>query len=108
MYAAVAADLPAASPLLSCSFVALALLVTAAIVGGVRWSALRSGLSAAAVARQTMLAAAVGTAWLTLAGVAAGAGALRFDSPPTMLAVFPLVLVLSVGAAFSPIGTRLA
>jgi serine-type D-Ala-D-Ala carboxypeptidase/endopeptidase len=64
--------------------------------------------------RRRSILAAVGmtlglTAWMAATYAAAGFGVLQFPPrPPTMVVVFVLLLVLSVGLGISPVGRRLA
>lgn len=96
------------SPILRSSFVALTVLIAGLFVAGVYWSAVRTGLGRRAALRRSAAAAVLAAAWIAVTGVAAARGALHFEAPPTMLAVFPLVLALAIGLALSPLGKRIA
>jgi len=96
------------SAILRSSFVALTLLIAALFVGAVHWSAVRAGLGGRIAARQDIAAAGVAIAWIALTGLAAARGALHFQAPPTMLALFPIMLVIAIGLALSPLGKRIA
>jgi hypothetical protein len=96
------------SALLRASFVALTLLVAGLFVAGVYWSAMRTGLDRPTVVRRSVLAAALAAAWIAVTGVAAAAGALHFEPPPTMLVLFPSVIAIAIGLALSPLGKRIA
>ena len=98
----------AGSAMLRSSFVAVTLLVAGLFVVAVRWSAVRTGLDRRAALRRTIVAAGLAAAWIALTGVAAARGALHFQTPPTMLALFPCVLAIAVGLALSPLGRRIA
>jgi hypothetical protein len=98
----------AGSVMLRSSFVAVTLLVAGLFVLAIRWSAIRTGLDARAVVRRTTVAAGLAAAWIGVTGVAAARGALHFQTPPTMLALFPCVLVIAIGLALSPVGRRIA
>jgi hypothetical protein len=94
--------------MLRSSFVAVTLLVAALFVIAVRWSAIRTGLDARAVVRRSIVAAGLAAVWIAVTGVAAARGALHFQAPPTMLALFPCVLAIAIGLALSPVGRRIA
>lgn len=98
----------AGSAVLRSSFVAVTLLVAGLFVVAVRWSAVRTGLDRRAALRRTIVAAGLAAAWIALTGVAAARGALHFQAPPTMLALFPCVLAVAIGLALSPLGRRIA
>jgi hypothetical protein len=98
----------AGSMLLRSSFVAVTLLVAGLFVVAVRWSAVRTGLDGRAVVRRSLVAAGLAAAWIALTGVAAARGALHFQAPSTMLALFPCVLAIAIGLALSPVGRRIA
>jgi hypothetical protein len=98
----------AGSVMLRSSFVAVTMLVAGLFVLAVRWSAVRTGLDGRAVARRSVVAAGLAAAWIALTGVAAARGALHFQAPPTMLALFPCVLAIAIGLALSPAGKRIA
>ena len=102
------ASLPEGSALLRELFTSLALFVAAAFAVGVYWSALRAGVARAVVRRQALIAAVASVAWLTVTGMLAARGALHFSAPPTMLPLFPIVILSAIGLAFSPVGRRLA
>ncbi|MFL5579894.1 MAG: hypothetical protein ACJ8AO_05930 [Gemmatimonadaceae bacterium] len=103
-----AADIPAGSPALRASFVALAAAVAALFAAGIHWSSLRTGLPRAAAARRAALAAAVAAAWMAATALAAARGALHFEPPPTMLVVVLLGPAIALAVALSPVGRRLA
>ena len=85
--------------------VVLALLLVTGVF--VAWR--RTGAS---VRRSTLAAAAVTlglVVWMAATYAAAAFGVLRFPpAPPTMIVVFALMLMLSVGLGISPVGRRLA
>jgi hypothetical protein len=90
-------------------FRVLPVILALLLVAGVFVSWRRTGASR----RRSILAAAgmtLGlTAWMAATYVAAGFGLLQFPpEPPTMVVVFVLLLVLSVGLGVSPVGERLA
>ena len=95
------------SPLLRYSFVALAFFVAALVVAAVGWSAAIAGNDRSRWTRHTLIAAVVAAAWMAATGFAAARGLLHFAAPPTMLIVFPAVLVGAVALALSPVGTRI-
>jgi hypothetical protein len=100
--------LAAGSALLRSSFVAVTLLIAGLFVGAVYWSSIRTGLDRGVARRQSVAAAALAAAWIALTGTAAARGALHFQAPPTMLALFPMVLAIAIGLALSPLGKRIA
>ena len=99
---------PVASSALRVSFVGLTLFVAALFVAAVYWSARRGGADRRAAFRRSAVAAAASVAWIALTGVAAARGALHFEAPPTMLALFPAVLAIALGLALSPLGKQIA
>jgi hypothetical protein len=94
--------------MLRSSFVAVTLLVAGLLVAAVYWSAVRTGLGRRAARRQGVAALGLTAAWIALTGLVAARGALHFQAPPTMLALFPIVLVIALGLALSPLGKRIA
>src|SRR5262245_25006992 len=93
---------------LRAGFIALALVVATLFVVAVRWSALRVGCSASVVRRQTAAACVGSLIWMALTGILAARGALHFEPPRTMIALFPVVFIIAAVIAFSPLGRRLA
>ena len=87
----------------------LPLLVAAGFVAAVDWAGRRLGAPATARRRRTTGVALGTIAWLAVTWLAAASGVLgRFDAFPPPFAGFLLALiVVGVGVACSPIGTRL-
>jgi len=106
--ATLAPSLPEGSAALRTLFVGLSLLVAAFFVAGIYWSTLRSGASLAVARRNGSMAAIASVAWLALTGVLASRGALHFSPPPTMLPLFPIIIVSAIGFALSPVGRTVA
>ena len=100
--------LPAGSAPLRALFVSLVLFVAASFVAGVYWSGRRSGLSRAVARRHGLMVAIASAAWIGLTGGLAASGVLHFSAPPTMLPLFPIVILTAIGVALSPVGRRLA
>jgi hypothetical protein len=96
------------SAILRLSFVGLALFVATLFVAAVYWSARRGGVDRRSALRRGAIAAAASAAWIAVTGVAAARGALHFEAPPTMLALFPAVLAIAFGLALSPLGKQIA
>jgi len=96
-----------ASPILSWSFVALAIVVAGAFVAAVHASQVRGARSPSR--RDTMLAAIATAAWLGATLAVAASGGLSFTSrPPTAGILIAAAVVLAVAVATSRLGSRLA
>ena len=101
-------SLPEGSVVLRALFTALTMFVAASFVAGVYWSALRSGTPRPVARRHATITAIASAAWLAISGGLAAAGLLHFSAPPTMLPLFPIIIVSAIGFALSPAGKRLA
>jgi hypothetical protein len=101
-------SLPDGSAPLRVLFLSLALFVAVSVVGGVYWSSLRSGVARSIARRHALIGAAAAAVWLAVTGLLASRGALRFAAPPTMIVVFPIVIISAIVFAFSSVGRRLA
>jgi len=104
----IVASLPEGSAALRVLFVSLTLFVAASVVAGIYWSGRRSGVPRAQARRHAFGGALAAAVWLGLTGALAARGALHFSAPPTMLPLFPIVIVSAIGLALSPLGKRLA
>lgn len=105
---AVDGSLPDGSRLLVVGFVVLSLALVALFVSALHTSARRAGLPLHVARRQAVVGALLAVAWLALTGLAAARGVLRFQSPPSMLALLPLILAVALGVALAPVGRQLA
>jgi len=101
-------SLPDGSLTLRVLFTALAIFIAACFVAAVYSSAIRAGLSRAVARRQASIAAIASTAWLAITAALASRGALHFSAPPTMMPLFPIIILSAIGVAFSPLGRRVA
>jgi hypothetical protein len=100
--------LPVASPGLRLGFITLAVGIAALFTAAVHWAARRAGRDPRTARRDAGIAALLAAVWLVATASAAASGTLHFEAPPTMLIIFPLMLVLVVIVARSGAGTRIA
>ncbi len=98
-----------ASPALSGTFAALAILLALGFVLGVRHAWRRTSSDAGSVRRATLAAAVAAGVWMAGLGAAAAAGRLSFTTtPPTMPLVIVGVGVIGLSVGLSRVGARLA
>jgi hypothetical protein len=101
--------MPAASPLLVASFVALALALAILFVVAVYVSAVHGGLPIGRARGSAARAALFTALWMGATLAAAASGRLSFESmPPTMLPVVAGTFALAFGIGVSRLGARLA
>ena len=103
-----ASTLPTASTGLFTGFVALSVALAALFTAGVYWSSVRTDATPAVARRRATIAAVAAIVWMVATAVAAARGLLHFESPRTMIALFPAVFALAAVIALSPLGRRLA
>jgi hypothetical protein len=97
------------SALLRLAFFGITTLLALLFIAGVYWSAIRSGIARPTAVRHAVLAAVASVAWIAVAAVTATRGVLTFDgTPPTMIFMLLVTLVLVIVVAASPVGRRLA
>jgi hypothetical protein len=98
-----------ASPFLTWSFVALAVVVASAFIAAVHTSGVRTGRAAGHARRDSALAAVATVAWLAGTLALAASGRLTFTSrPPTAAIIIALSLALAFAVGTSRLGLRLA
>ncbi len=90
------------------AFVMIVLGIVGAFVFAVRWTGLRRDDASAVVRRDTLRAAGGATLYLAVtAGVAASGVLARDGTPPPLMVFLVATNVVSIGVAFSKLGTRL-